>query len=225
MQTHYNYSFGPLFILFISINFYANAQIFSDFQSASTLGNDRIERKLFYRHTDIADLSEMDMYYEDDDTRYNHFGFQVSKGITDKTDFRFQLEYMSIKYSDDDESYGTLAFAFGYKFNIVEDYIAFSISANSLLNAALFHSAGLQPAILLSAPIVKNKVELTLAPKYNLNFSEGIGNYPAVNMNVALSNNLDKWAFHIEYGQLFRSRIDERYDQLSIGLSHRIIKN
>ena len=184
--------------------------VFSELQSARTVGQNRIE---------IAPSFSSVHYSEEGETdgAQNHMGMQVAYGITPNIDVRARYEYLWTINDAFEE--GVHIFGIGPKFGIVKDKIAFYAPIGRALGEDYKDSWQLHPTLLLTLPVMRDKIDITLSPKYLLLFCEDCDDLIAINLGLSFSTNLHKWAIRPEYGLLFDPGESGYYGHFSIGLS------
>jgi hypothetical protein len=110
---------GFFIVIFgFSLFFYSCAPVFSELQSARTVGKNRFEATPSYSYITYSEEGETDGIQ-------NHLGTQAAYGISSKIDVRLRYEYIWLK--DDDFTGGTHVLGIGPKFGILENIIAFSL--------------------------------------------------------------------------------------------------
>lgn len=199
-----------LVILLISILNQSCAPVFSELQSARTVGDNRFEFTPSFSTVSFSENGESDGVQD-------HFGIQTAYGITDKIDIRARYERIWIKGSELMD--GTSIIGVGPKLSLMENKIAFSLPIGRALGEGSSDSWQTHPTFLFTLPAVQDKVDLTLTPKYLMQFCEDCENLIAVNLGASLSKDLRSWAIRPEYGMLFNPGEPGFYGQFSIGFS------
>jgi hypothetical protein len=179
------------------------APVFSEIQSARTVGKDNVEITPSYSSSGYANGG----------LGFNHLGFQFAYGISNNIDIRFRYEFIWSK-GENFEFQMMSIIGVGPKINLLKDKISFYIPIGRGLGKMTRYTWEIQPTFLFTLPIVKDKVEVTLSPKY-LVFTNSF----AVNLGFSLSSNLSKWAIRPEYGMLFYPDGSGFYSQFSLGYS------
>lgn len=195
--------FGSAILLFPSC-----APVFSEMQSARMLGKNRFEVTGSYSSVSFADDGESDQVQ-------TNVGTQVGYGITDKVEIRGRFEH--IKVNDLDETVNVIGF--GPKISLVDRYMSFYLPVGNGLGD-YNENWQMHPTMLFTLPVVKDVVEITVAPKYLLTFCEGCNDGFALNAGLSVGE-LDRFAFRLEYG-LLKSTEDfdqGQYNHFSIGAS------
>lgn len=188
------------------------APTFSDLQSARTVGKNHIEATPLYSVSD----------YHEDKASYkmqNHIGIQTAYGITSRLDLRARYEYISQR--DVTSPYHYSVIGFGPKFSLLENKIAFSLPIGCAFGNEIQTNWQAHPTLLFTLPVTtaKMEIELTLAPKYMITFTEDSEDYFAVNANAAFSTNLNRWAIRPEFGVLVNPGDPGFITHFSIALS------
>ena len=202
-KIRFFYYYIACIIIFCPITFQYCAPVFSELQSARTVGKNNIEATPFYTTTSgIQD----------------HLGLQASYGVSSKVDIRARYEEIWAGiYDKGTHEKPVTVIGIGPKYRLIKNKMAFSVPLGRALGENHKDSWQVQPAMLLTLPAIKNKIEFTLSPKYLIIFGKP-KDLPAVNLGASFSTNLDKWALRPEYGMLFY-RGGENERQFSVGLS------
>ena len=197
-----------LIIIIISIIIQNCAPVYSDLQTARTVGKNRVEI--------IPVYTAYNLYHEGDNAfkQYN-IGIQTGYGITERFDIRFRYEVLWYKEHGDGEK----VLGIGPKYSIVRDKIAFSMPIGRVLGYGYQNSWEIHPTCLFTLHVWKEKIDFTLSPKYLISLSRYGGSYPAINFNISISNNLKKWAIRPEYGILFDPGEPWFFGQCSVSLA------
>jgi hypothetical protein len=145
----------------------------------------------------------------------SHGGLQVAYGLSDKVDLRARYEVVGA----DGWGRGYSVIGLGAKFGIIEDKLAFYLPLGRAIGDGTTNTWSLQPTALMTLPIIQEKIEVTLAPKYIASFCQGCANYGAANLGFSLSSDVTKWAIRPEYGLLFNPESDGVIGQFSIGFT------
>ena len=174
---------GILLILFLTE---ACAPVFSDMQSARTLGKGNIEATPYY--TNSGTTSE----YKGVSLASLNFGV----GLSDQIDLRGRLSYL---WNNGEEG-GVTIFGVGPKFEIVPEKLSFFLPVGGTFTGEIWQ---LQPTVFYSLPLIENKLETTISPKYVFNVCQGCSGYFATNLGFAFSKDLSKYAIRAEYGRVF----------------------
>jgi hypothetical protein len=189
----------------LSILFQGCAPVFSEMQSARTVGKNRLDVTPTLSSVGIpSDESIEAVQY--------HIGIQAAYGLTEKIDIRSRYERIWLQ--DEALGAGVNVFGIGPKFGIVKDRVSIYLPIGASFDEGGVSNPQFHPTLLLSLPAIKNKLDLTLAPKYLI--SEG-DNLFAVNFGASFSKNLNNWAIRAEYGLLFGG--DSDFGQFSIGFT------
>ena len=197
-------------ILGVMMIFQNCAPVFSELQSARTVGKDKIE---------VTPLFSSINYAEDGESNgiQNHLGLRVAYGISPKTDIRLAYEYIWLK--DDKDGEGISILGIGPKFSLLENKIAFYMPLGRAVGENTKDTWQLHPTFLFTYPVVEDKVDVTLSPKYLMTFCEGCDDLVAINLGFSFSNNLNKWSIRPEYGLLFNPGEKGHFGHFSLGVS------
>lgn len=193
------------------------APVFSDMQSARTVGKNRVEITPSYSKNKFT-------YENQTENIQTNYGVQTAYGITNGIDIRARYEYIKLDYMN---SFGVLGsdnhtqiFAIGPKFRLIKEYVAFYLPAGRAFGEYTENSWQVHPTLLFTIPAMKNKLDINSSIKYLVPLSSDINNnLMAFNFGLALSNNLQRWAIRPEYGILINPGGDGYFSHLSLGLS------
>ena len=199
-------------ILIIPIVLQGCAPVFSELQSARTVGKNRVEFTPSYSSVSFAADGEREKMQK-------HVGIQVAYGISDKIDIRVRYERAWEEGGDIKED-GISIGAIGPKFNLLEDRVAFYIPIGRAFGEYTEETWQIHPTFLFTIPAVPDKIDITFAPKYLISFCEGCENLLAINLGLSFSDDLNRWAIRPEYGMLFNPGEEGHFSQFSIGVSY-----
>lgn len=202
-----------LSLLICSVIFKSCVPVFSELQSARTVGKNRIEFTPSY--STVSFTSE-----NNSAEVQKHVGIQTAYGFTPDFDFRIRYEYIWLSDNSSVKS-GINVLGMGPKYCFVKDIFSFYLPVGFAFGTDINQSKSweLHPTLLLSIPLAKNKFEFTFSPKYLITLAEGNDDLLAVNFGAAFSDNLTKWAIRPEYGLLFNPGESGYYSHFSIGFS------
>jgi hypothetical protein len=200
------------FILLISIVLQGCAPVFSELQSARTVGKNRVEFTPSYSSVNFAADGERDKMQK-------HIGLQAAYGISDKVDIRVRYERAWEAEGSIKEN-GISIGAIGAKFSLIEDKIAFYLPIGRAFGEDTEDTWQMHPTFIFTMPVVAEKIDVTIAPKYLISFCEGCENLLAINLGLSLSDDLTRWAIRPEYGMLFNPGEEGHFNQFSIGVSY-----
>ncbi|WP_296697856.1 hypothetical protein [Algoriphagus sp.] len=180
------------------------APVFSDLQSARTLGKGQFEATPFYTNTG-----------KDSEFKgVSHVGANLGLGLSEKIDVRARIER---NWYNGEEDTGYTIVGIGPKFSVIENRISFFLPVGRALGEGTNQTWQMQPTVFLTQPIIKEKLEFTLAPKYLFNFCEDCSGNFATNFGISASKDFSKYAWRAEYGRIFSD--GGGIGQLSIGIS------
>src|SRR5690606_16090129 len=183
--------FPLLLLAAISLGLAGCSPVFSDLQSARTVGQGRVELTPHYTSASVSDG-------ESSEGIQRHVGLQAAIGITPRFDIR--LRYENVWLNDTGFGDGISLLAIGPKVSLLENHIALSVPIGRALGEGTLESWQIHPTLILTLPAVPDKLDVTLAPKYLVSLCSDCENYIAVNMGLAISSNLRKWAIRPEFG-------------------------
>jgi len=105
----------------------------------------------------------------------------------------------------------------GPKFSLIKDRLAaYAPIGFAVSDLSTFQ---FQPTLLFTVPVASKKFDFNPSTKYLMTFCEGCEDFLALNLGIAVSNDIAKWAFRVEYGFLFNPGESGSYRQLSFGFS------
>lgn len=187
------------------------APLFSDMQSARLVGKRKFEVTPGYTSAGRA----FDGHRE---SIINYLGFQTAYGLSDKVDLRVRVEHGWLKRSYTGESYertGFTGIGIGPKISLRKDRAALYLPVGYAQRLVQF-----QPTVLLTFPVINNKVELNPSAKHILTFCDVCWEpLLAVNLGVGISSDLRKWAIRPEYGLLYDLGSQGHYTNFAVGFS------
>lgn len=191
------------------------APVFSEMQSARTVGKGNAEFTPSFSSVSFTESGESEGVQ-------NHFGLQAAVGLMPRFDLRMRYEYIWAKDDPDAFGDGVNVIGLGPKVSLIEDVLAFSMPIGTAFGDLVDDSGDyweIQPTFIVSAPLARDKVELNLAPKYLMLLCNECDDLFALNMGMAFSSDLNKWAFRPEYGMLFNPGESGHFGQFSVGFS------
>jgi len=189
----------------------ACAPTFSELQSARTVGKDKVEFTPSFSAVQFASDGQINSVQ-------NHVGLQLAFGLSDKLDFRLRTEYI---WLTDEFSNGIGMIGFGPKYNFVLNRVSFYLPIGRAVGQDTGDTWGMHPTLLLTQPLLKEKVELTLSPKYLFPFCKDCSDLIAVNLGLAISSKISNWSIRPEFGVLCNPQDQGVYTQFSFGFSRR----
>jgi len=190
--------------------FQSSVPVFSELQSARMVGKSQFELTPMFSSVSGSDN-------DDKEHLQNEYGLQAIIGLSEKVDFRVRTEV--ITYEGGDYSDWGAIIGFGPKVSLIKDKLAVSLPLGTSLNEGFMNDWEFQPALLLTWPAITDKLDITLSPKYIWTFCEDCQNLAAVNIGLAISTDLTKWALRPEYGRLYDFGEPGHAGQFSIGFS------
>ena len=192
------------------------APVFSDLQSARTVGENNIEATPSYSSVNYGEDGESEKLQ-------NHFGLQLAYGLTEKVDIR--ARYERIWFKDGEISDGIDIIGLGPKFSIVPDRLALFVPIGRAVGEDTEDTWEVQPTILATFSPIENQVDITLAPKVIIPLCSQCETMAAVNIGAAFGKDVRRLSIRPEYGILFRPGESGHYSQFSIGVSAMLSKN
>lgn len=192
------------------------APVFSELQSARTVGKNRVEITPSYSSINYSEEGWGDGFQK-------HVGAQVAYGITPRLDMRLRYEFIWLKDAADEN---VSVIGFGPKFALWQDWLAVTVPVGKIIsdigadvNGNPPNTWQVHPTLLFSAPVIKDMVHINLSPKLLIPLCDDCQSLVAANFGLALSTNLNKWALRPEYGVLFGPELEGYYSHFSIGIS------
>lgn len=209
-KLSYSYFFSNflLFCLGISLTFTSCAPVFSEMQSARTVGKGKIELTPALSQTFNRTEGENEVIQE-------QIGGHLAYGITPRLDIRLRYEYLQSSY---EETINFQAMGLGLKYAIVPQRLAFYLAVGGIIQGSEEAQMQCHPTLLVTLPLVTNKLELNLSTKSILYFDVYDPNV-IWNLGLGLSTNLNKWTFRPEYGRFYGIEDGSRLHQFSLGFS------
>lgn len=186
------------------------APIFSELQSARTVGKGNIELTPHFSSTD---------FYEQlaPNGVQNHLGLQVANGLSDRLDLRTRYEFVWPKGFD--LSSGTNVVSLGLKYGLAPDRVAIYLPVGRALGEGSSQSWEIQPTLLFTQPIIPRELELTFAPKYVAVLCESCADLYAINLGLSVGSDVRRWSIRPEYGLAFQEGDPDFFGQFSLGFS------
>lgn len=179
------YFYISLIIIGIALLTSCAGPLLSEMQSARTVETGKLE---------VSPIVQMN---EDQ----SQLGLQLRTGINGNMDLSTKFEYGRIdnRFEESDYRLATIGIKYGFIKNILAINLPLGVYHETDLLAY-----GLSPSLIGTIPIIKNKFELNLVPKYSFGLinekdgsDESFGFFTG-QVNLAMSSNLNKWAFRTE---------------------------
>ena len=201
------------FIIVVCIgSFFRCAPLASDLQSARLVGKKAVEITPGYSSVQFAKEEKSNGEKDTKESSVKLTGLQVAYGLSDKTDLRLRIEHIQFRGVTTD------VFSIGPKMSLVKDRVALYLP----IWFVNFTPAQFQPTLLLTFPVLKNRVEFNPSVKNIIS----VGGYDpnssflfACNLGFGISTNLSKWAIRPEYSLVYDVKEKCQYRSFSIGLS------
>jgi hypothetical protein len=185
------------------------APVFSELQSARTVGKNKLE----------VTPSYSDVKMKDEGKNYDvqsHLGVQLAYGLSPKVDLRFRYEY--IWFKDNGFKDGIKVMGIGPKFSLSENKVAFAVPIGRAFGEGTEETWEIHPTFLFTIPAIKDKLDINISPKCLIPLNGG-DVLVAINLGFSISDNFNKWALRPEYGILFKPGESGYYHHLSLGFS------
>ncbi len=205
---------GSLWNLLLAIYLcfcYGCVPVFSELQSARTVGKGNVELTPSFSSIDIVDEG-------DHDELQHQLGLQVAYGVTSRFDVRMRYEYIWF-YDQSVNDKGTHVLGIGPKYSLLENYIAVAMPVGTAFGEDSDELWELHPTLLLTWPVLKNKIDVNASSKYMITFCGTCDDPIAINLGLSLSTNVTRWSIRPEYGILFIPGDEGYFSQFSLGFS------
>ncbi len=186
------------------------APVFSELQSARTVGKNRVDVTPSFSTVGFTDEG-------DSDGVQNHIGIQGAYGLHDRVDIRLRYEYIWLKDNDGEGGYHVLGL--GPKVGLYRDYIAFAMPIGTAIGDDVEDAWQLHPTALFTWPVYRDVLDVNLASKYLITFCDGCDDLIAINLGLAVSRDLGLWAIRPEFGILLNPGESGFYSHFSVGIS------
>jgi len=204
-----------LIILFIGLQLLFQsgcAPVFSELQSARTVGNGNAEFTPGYSSVSFTE--------DDGGTQYvqKHIGLQAAYGLAENIDLRLRYEYLWANGED----FKVNVLGFGPKISVLKNRIALYAPVGFAWGEEIGESSEtwqFHPTVLFTIPVV-DRLDINPSFKMIIPFRKERDNLIAFNLGVGLKLN-EKLILRPEYGVLFNPGEEGRFGQFSIGLSIR----
>jgi len=170
--------------------------LYSELQDAKTVGYKKVEITPFFSTINLPGGIILGITEDDVGSIQNGVGAQVAFGIADRIDLRGRIDYSwtygSMK--EDYPNYGT-SFLIGPKFSLVPKKLALFTPLGKGFSPLLpfdgveYYSNSIYfiPTFLITAPLIRDKFELTVSPKAYIPLSDEILNTSIVlNTGIAI---------------------------------------
>lgn len=205
-----------IFLLSFFLTLPGCVTIFSDFQSAETLGKGNIEVTPSASGVGLTNDGESERIQ-------SNYGVQMGVGVADGLDARIRLELPTL-IDEDLSSFGDfIVLAAGPKFRLNGDYIAAYLPLGFMMGEDVETSETweLQPTLLFSIPI-SDEIEFNPSTKFILPFNERDATYA---LNAGFAFWFDNIAIRPELG-IMKSFEDPdgTFYHYGIGFTYKIIK-
>ena len=198
--------FGLLLLLFIT----SCAPIFSEMQSARTVGKSNIDATASF--TAVGFRNEED---KESSSVQNHIGFQGAYGLSDEVDLRVRYAYLWVI---DGGSVNILGF--GPKFSLIKDRLAGYVPLGFAFGSDLEEDANtwqIHPTLIGTIPIVNN-LEANPSFKVLVPFEKESDTTIAFNLGLGI-NIFEGFTLRPEYGMLFNPGEKGHFNHFSIGVT------
>ncbi|MDZ4716472.1 MAG: hypothetical protein SH819_13495 [Cytophagales bacterium] len=188
------------------------APLSSDLQSARLVGKKGIEITPGYSSVQFTEEKKQVAEKQPQESTGKLIGLQVAYGLSDKVDIRVRAEHFEYR------NFSTNVFSIGPKISLVKDRVALYLPVWFVD----FKPAQCQPTLLLTFPVLKNRIEFNPSVKNIIS----LGGYDpncsflfAFNTGLGISTDLSKWALRPEYSLVYDVKQSAQYRSFSIGLS------
>lgn len=192
--------------------FQSCAPVFSEMQSARTVGKKNIEVM------PSGTLSQMNESGESEHVQ-NHIGLQAAYGITEDFDIRLRYERLWLPaegYFKD----GADVVGIAPKYSFIKDRLATSLLVGRGLGEGSDDTWEIHPTVIFTQPIIEDKFDLNVSSKYILRPAEDMRDFLALNVGLAIGSDISHWSARPEFGILGIPGESGFYTHLSMGLSY-----
>lgn len=204
-----------LFLLMMLCN--SCAPVFSDLQSARTVGDGNLELSGHYSSYSFSGDNGSG-------STNDNFGVQLVYGLSSKVDLAARYERLNFEQGDGDDS-GLNIVGIGPKISMVKNKFALFFPFGRALGEDSEDSWQLQPTAVVTFPAVANKIDINISPKYIFQFCDDCDSFVALNIGGHFSNDLSDWSIRAEYGQLYNPGEDGHFSQFSVGFAKRFVSS
>jgi len=188
------------------------APVFSELQSARTVGKDKVEVTPSFSSVSTGD--------DEREGIQNHLGVQVAYGISEKLDVRLRYEYIWGKEDVSYEGGNVSVLGIGPKYSLLKNKIAVALPMGRAFGGGFDNSSWqIHPTVLLTLPAIEDKLDISLSPKYLIAFCEDCDSLLAFNLGLAFSSDLSKWSIRPEYGISFDPGSSGYFAHFSLAVS------
>jgi hypothetical protein len=186
------------------------APVFSELQSARTVGKNKFEVTPSFSSVSFNDDGETE-------GAQNHIGLQGAYGITSRFDLRFRYEHIWLKGEEDYDGVNVLGI--GPKFSLIENKVAIYAPIGRAIDEGSEDTWQWQPTLLFTLPVIADKLDVNLSPKYLMTLCKECDDYFALNLGLSISQDFSKWSLRPEYGILVQPDGSGFYSHFSLGAS------
>lgn len=191
---------------------------FSEMQSAKMLGKGNFEVTPGFTTVSVSDEGETEHIQ-------NEYGAQIGYGLANFLDLRLRYEHLAGTFAieDEEESISTNVLAFGPKFRLAKNWLAFYVPIGFAFGGDLEPGDAdetwqIHPTLLATLPLGKY-LEINPSAKIMIPFSsDNFDTLYAFNLGLALSTDLSKWAVRPEVG-ICTNFEGGHFLQFSVGLT------
>lgn len=184
--------------------------VFSELQSARLVGDGKVELTPHYSTVSFTEDGETEGLQ-------NHLGLQLAYGLSPKVDLR--VRYENVWFKGDGVGDGISIIGFGPKFSIVQDKLALYAPFGTGIAEGLEDAWEFQPTLFLTLPVIPQKLDFTISPKYIFTFCDECEDFLAFNAGLSIGSDVTKWAIRPEYGILLNPGESGHASHFSIGAS------
>jgi hypothetical protein len=153
----------------------------------------------------------------------SHFGLQVARGISEKTNIRFRYEHVNVPepYSLRDGSITAEVISAGLKVGLVKNRMAiyFPVGLAFIKDVDITKTFQFHPTLLVSLPLHKNFEANTSFKAILRPFREDKSVCEAFNLGLGISGEEKKWVLRPEVGWYFKFGEDNYFTHFSLGFT------
>lgn len=188
------------------------APIASELQSAHLVGRHKAELTTSYANMQFRKPSVQTDEGDTKATRGRLLGVQAAYGLSDHVDLRMRIEQFNFRGKEN------FVFSIGPKVMVVRDRIALYVP----VWFADYKPIQTQPTLLVTIPLVRNKLEFNPSVKSILTVS---GYDPmnqvmvGTNFGFAVSTDLNRWSIRPEFGTIYDLKGHNQFGCFAIGIT------
>lgn len=203
-----NYLIQVWLLAIFTMILHSCAPVFSEMQSARLVGENQVE---------ITPSGSLVSFTNEGDSEavQNHFGLMGAYGINSWLDLRMRYEYIWLREAE----MGYHVLGLGPKFSLVENKMAFALPIGRAFGDDTSDTWQMHPTLILTLPAMEDRMDINLSTKYLIPFCQDCEGLIAINLGLALSTDVKRWAIRPEYGHLYNPGEKGHFRHFSLGFS------